>query len=257
MKRAPQPRKTISISNSRYRELNMYALAAGGAGVGVLALAQPAGAKVVYTPANIKIVQNGGLITFDLNHDGIPDFGLSNKFTSSSSNEVWALKAVQARQANEIREGQPCYTEELCAAALPKGAKIGLKGQFQQDPSSGLLMMQLAVCDSCSNNGPWLNVKQAYLGLKFVIKGKAHFGWARVKLSHPMYGPIQATLTGYAYETIPGKAIIAGATKGPDEATPTASLNTPTHEPARLGILALGAAGLSIWRREESCAGLI
>jgi hypothetical protein len=113
-------------------------------------------------------------------------------------------------------------------------------------------MIQLAICDSCSNNGPWLNVKLAYLGLKFVIKGKAHFGWARVKLSHNMYSPIQATLTGYAYETIPGKGIIAGATKGPDDPEPTAFFNAPASEPAALGTLALGAPGLSIWRRKES-----
>jgi hypothetical protein len=256
MTRTTQPRKTVSISNSRHRQINTYALAAGAAGVGALALAQPAEAKVIYTRANIKIIQNGGLITFDLNNDGIPDFGLSNKFTSISSNQLWTLKAVQVRQANEIREGQPCYPEELCAAALPKAAKIGLKGQFQQDPTSGLLMMELAVCDSCSNNGPWLNVKQAYLGLKFVIKGKIHFGWARVKLTHKMSGPIQATLTGYAYETIPGKTIIAGATHGPDDdAQPApASIKTRTPAPAALGVLALGAPALPVWRREESMA---
>src|SRR5580693_5813065 len=39
---------------------------------------------------------------------------------------------------------------------------------------------------------------------------------------------ITATLTGYAYETIPGKAIIAGATKGPDDGEPSASFTTPT-----------------------------
>jgi hypothetical protein len=47
---------------------------------------------------------------------------------------------------------------------------------------------------------------------------------------------------------------IAGATKGPDEAEPTASLKTRTPEPATLGVLALGAPGLSIWKREESVA---
>jgi hypothetical protein len=253
MKASPLTRKTANLSESIHHRLNVYALAASAAGVGILATGQRAEAKIVYTPANIKIVQNGGLITFDLNHDGIPDFGLSNKFTSFSSNKLWTLRAVQARQANEIREGLPCYEEELCAAALPKGAKIGLKGQFQQDPRSGLLMIQLAICDSCSNNGPWLNVKQAYLGLKFVIKAKTHFGWARVQLSHTS-GSIHATLTGYAYESIPGKPIIAGATKGPDDAEPTASFSSHTPEPATLGALALGTPGLSIWRRKEPAA---
>lgn len=74
-----------NLPDSLHRQLNMYARAAGAAGVGALALAQGAEAKIVYTPANLKIVQNGGLITFDLNHDGIADFGLSDKFSSISS----------------------------------------------------------------------------------------------------------------------------------------------------------------------------
>ena len=42
---------------------------------------------------------------------------------------------------------------------------------------------------------------------------------------------IAATLTGYAYETIPNKPIIAGKTNGPD---------VITVEPTTLGSLALG-----------------
>jgi hypothetical protein len=252
MKRSSALRKTTNLSDSVQQPLSMYALAAGAAGVATLGLARSAEAKIVYTPANVNIVQNAGLINFDLNHDGIPDFGLSNKFSSASSNEWWTLTAVQARQANEIREAEPCFGDVLCAAALPKGAKIGLKGQFRQDPTSGLVMVGLQVCGSCTDFGPWLKVKQAYLGLKFVIKGKTHFGWARVKLSHNIFGPIQATLTGYAYETIPNKSIIAGATKGPGDSEPSASINPATPRPASLDALALGSTGLSIWRREDT-----
>jgi hypothetical protein len=68
---------------------------------------------------------------------------------------------------------------------------------------------------------------------------------------------ISGTLTGYTYETIPGKAIIAGQTKGPDEIdnsadqlNPTA-LTVPALPSATLGMLATGAPGLSIWRRES------
>jgi hypothetical protein len=90
-----------------------------------------------------------------------------------------------------------------------------------------------------------------YLGLKFKIKGKIHYGWARlsVEASNKPY-EITAVLTGYAYETIPGKAIIAGATKGPDDIEPTASFTTPTPEPVTLGALAMGAPGLAIWREK-------
>ena len=72
--------------------------------------------------------------------------------------------------------------------------------------------------------------------------------------------PLTAVLTGYAYETIPNKAIIAGQTKEqvdssvgqPDAASPAA----PT-EPASLGALAVGAPALSVWRREGSAGSAI
>jgi len=235
------------VSSSLEKRLNLYSLATSTAGLSVLTLAQPAEAKIVYTPANINITQNGGLISFDLNHDGIPDFGLSNIYTHSSFQASGFLKVVQAQSANEVWD----VTSKgfLCAAALPKNARVGPKGHFRKDPTTGLAM-------AFSNMegtyfGPWRNVKQDYLGLKFVIKGKTHFGWARVKGNFNSLS-ITATLTGYAYETIPGKPIIAGATKGPDDAEPTASLNPPTPVPATLGALAMGAPGLAIWRRKES-----
>jgi hypothetical protein len=81
-----------------------------------------------------------------------------------------------------------------------------------------------------------LNLKQAYLGLKFVIKGKVHFGWARAKVSVGF--SITAVLIGYAYETIPGKPIIAWRPEGSG---------------SRLGALAGGARRHR--KRKERAAG--
>ena len=74
MKRSSGPRKTANLSESTNRQLNKYALAAGAAGVGLLALVPPTEAKIIYTPAHIHIKVNGGLVELDLNHDGINDF---------------------------------------------------------------------------------------------------------------------------------------------------------------------------------------
>jgi hypothetical protein len=66
--------------------------------------------------------------------------------------------------------------------------------------------------------------------------------------------PLPATLTGYAYETIPNKPIIIGKEHGTDDsaAQPSLeSLGTPPSAPATLGMLPTGAHGLSVWRREE------
>jgi hypothetical protein len=48
---------------------------------------------------------------------------------------------------------------------------------------------------------------------------------------------VSAVLTGYAYETVPGKSIIAGAIKGPEDAESSASLNTSSSEPTTLRTL--------------------
>jgi len=227
-----RPKAPSKVFESLNQQLSMYTRAASAAGVGMLALAPSATAKIVYTPAHMKIVQNGGLISFDLNHDGIPDFGLSNKYMATTSRAYGTLQVVQERQTNEIWGAS--IRGILCAAALPKGTQIGPKGQFQKDPASGLVM---ALASFDTYFGQWLKVKQAYLGLKFVITGKTHFGWARVKIN--IQGTsINATLTGYAYETIANKPIIAGKTKGPDVAL----------EPASLGHLAQGASAVSAWR---------
>ena len=92
---------------------------------------------------------------------------------------------------------------------------------------------------SSASAGQWLYTQHRYLGLKFMIGGRIHYGWARLNVTLVAGTGIQATLTGYAYETIPNKPIITGKTKGPD---------VVTLDPATLGRLAQGASGVSAWR---------
>ena len=52
----------------------------------------------------------------------------------------------------------------------------------------------------------------------------------------------QATITGYAYETVPGKAILAGHTSGPAvnaELLPPASQQKSPAQEASLGLLTI------------------
>jgi hypothetical protein len=48
------PRKQVDLSQPVQRHLSMYVIAAGAAGVGMLALSQPAQGKIMYTPAHVK-----------------------------------------------------------------------------------------------------------------------------------------------------------------------------------------------------------
>lgn len=115
----------------------------------------------------------------------------------------------------------------------------------------------LSGCGHGGGGGNWLNVSNRYLGMAFRIKGKTHYGWARLSVKYQFLHGLTATLSGYAYETIAGKSIVARKTKGPDddvEKPPGAFLTNPIPDipqPASLGALALGAPGLSIWRRKE------
>ena len=86
--------------------------------------------------------------------------------------------------------------------------------------------------------GQWNKVTNRYLGLKFQVKGKKHYGWARLSVTVNKL-TITPTLTGYAYETVPSKPVIAGKTKGTDV--------IEAVEPASLGHLAQGSAGLAAW----------
>ena len=100
---------------------------------------------------------------------------------------------------------------------------------------------------------PWKSGTPAkpYLGVKFLDKeGALHYGWVRVTNNF-----VFATITGYAYETIPNKPILAGAiNETGDEASllePSRSTTSKGAQSASLGYLALGSVGLSAWRRED------
>lgn len=60
-------RKAKPLPESLRRQLTLYALAAGAAGVGATALAQPAEAQIVYTPAD-EVIERKGEMLIDLNH---------------------------------------------------------------------------------------------------------------------------------------------------------------------------------------------
>src|SRR5262249_44218318 len=94
-----------------------------------------------------------------------------------------------------------------------------------------------------------------YLGTRFKIGGEPHFGWVRLSLLHVRNrGHYKAVLTGYAYETIPKKRIIAGRTHDSGGTKRPASMKGNASPGPTLGLLALGTPGMSIWKREERFA---
>jgi hypothetical protein len=105
--------------------------------------------------------------------------------------------------------------------------------------------------------GSWLKVETAYLGLKFVVDGEVHYGWARVKLVSPG-GYASGSISGYAYETVPNQPIVTGQTGGTADGNKQVSQAKP--DSARilesgaqtLGMLAMGAPATSVWRSKTT-----
>jgi len=274
MKRPTGPYNTdLSPSESVQQHLNMYALAASAAGVSLLALAQPTEAKIVYTAANVRIGINQRY-DLDLNHDGITDFTLEESRRSYRS--VCRRDGRAPRGQNKIRDlldampdgGNGLEGRIYNPNALPKGAHIGGSQSFNNNVGSMAIHTYgwswnpfVGRCGQINRaGGNWLNVTDRYLGLRFILHGETHYGWARLSVQIVTNMGIVTTLTGYAYETIANKAIIAGGTKGADDLAsedfgPGASLTNPipdTPQPVSLGVLALGAQGVLLWQRQKA-----
>jgi hypothetical protein len=223
-------------------EKNLLAYAAA-ASSGLLAMAQPAAAQIVYTPSNIPLAQPfvGGAITeFDINNDGVADFafnnysyfshGLGRAFVNISPNQVPnAIVGVQL-------QGQ----KHVTAAALNGGVEVGPAANFQSNLSGvNLAIIGAQNLSSAFASGSFLTVQTAYLGLKFVVNGETHYGWARIKLVRPGAFP-SASIYGYAYESTPNLPIITGKTTGAAKEKLGAA-RIPTDKARTLGMLAAGA----------------
>jgi hypothetical protein len=218
------------------KRLTAYALAAGAAGVGLLALAEPAQADIIVSNTPISIGQNStkfltingnDVLKFSNNGGCSPPFGLS-----SCRQRVYARAAGSGAGALQGSDSR----------GLVKGAKIGPGGLFQ----SAVLLA------SCRNAGSSFKFcfrtefgwnKSGYLGFKFLSNGRTQFGWAHVAL--PRTGPptsfFAPSISKWAYDTVPGQTIEAGQTSA-------------IPEPSTLSLLALGAAGLAVLRKRKLAA---
>jgi len=186
LKSSSRLRGTAKLSESVHQQLNMYAIAAGAAGVGVLALippaecvltasaalagalalSEPAEAKIVYTKTHVVIESTqcspsfcNGHFSFDLNHDGKPDLGL---FVSAGSG-VGGFFAEPA-EGNGIEEGTLGHGY---AAALKAGENIGHAEQFNQASRVLMRFMGHARRDCSVCSGYWSYVQPRYLGVAF------------------------------------------------------------------------------------------
>jgi|SRR5580704_15153467 hypothetical protein len=233
-------RTAATLAPNLENRIHSYTAAAAAAGVGLLALTQPSQAKVIYTPAHQTITKNS-TFSLDLNADGVSDFAVSNlsadisfiRNTNGSPYTFALLRLYPGLRSNRV------WGAGRFASALSRGVTVDSKGNFNN--SAAAIMGEVSsnqLVVGRTYRGQWAppggSVTNKYVGLKFHIDGQVHYGWARfnVKIRPAETTGSQATLTGYAYETVPNKPIITGKTTGPD---------VETMPPVALGRLALGA----------------
>lgn len=229
----------VVLRDTIVKRLGAYAVTAG-AGAGLLVCAQPAQADIVYTPANTTLT--GGTLSIDLTNNGTADFRLTNLWSFSKAvRPLMGSAVLRLLSINGlgITGNQVMAYPGGNADALQAGARIGPGAAFA--PGSHEMASGVNTYPSMPGFGPWANVSDRYLGLQFQLSGQTYYGWAELSVT-AFGGSIEATLQGYAYDTVAGQQILAGQT-------------TATPEPGTLGLLAAGSLGLAFWRRKKERGG--
>ncbi len=182
---------------------------------GLLALARPAAAQIVYTPVNITLTPNSKY-NLDLNNDGVTDFTISDKL-SGPNGKQHKCRGTHSAVAVQETLGSGNGVEGDPPAELITGDQIGPSQTFYG--GLGHLASFSFPCEGQPRwGGTWVNGEPGYLGLSFQVNGETYYGWAQVTITWTVPPPgvppdYLVTLTGYAYESTPGMPINAGQTQ--------------------------------------------
>jgi hypothetical protein len=246
-------------ANNLNRQIGLYSLAATVAGVSMLALAEPSAAEVVVTKKTIPIPLTADTrqkpVKISMANNGIDNFSfiLDNGSDSAGPRQLLidAVSPGQSGAQNEFLVGGDFYSKAL---ALSRGVTIGPSPSFSF--SGALIEGTNSSQGGYYSRGYWGgNPTNKYLGVRFQLKGQTHYGWIRLTVTVDTKSKkpsLEATITGYAYESVANKPIKAGAAA---MATVDARVSDVTNRPS-LGMLAAGAEGMTLWRREGSSVRL-
>ena len=208
-----------------------YALGA----LGVAALTPSSSASIVYTKVNVTISE--GVIPIDLDQDGKTDFKLHNYWAGTSSSvQVITIKGNTSDSVAAVIGHKKTIFEEASPVPLNYSIGSGVSKQFV----------------NLKSNHAYIGggITNQFLGLRFSINGQTHYGWARITTKGHGFQFATIQLTGFAYETTPNTAILAGD-RGPGAKQAEVEA-VPGESGPSLAMLSLGAPGLDIWRRRKS-----
>ena len=254
-------RMPAKLSEALENSMGAYALAASAAGVATLALVAPAEAVPVCKNPNAVLTYTA---TYGLILDQpVAAFNVAQSYhtfsthTSTGINRGFFTRNLPGAEVGVSSKG--------LVADLASGASVGPGGQFGKGASYGLIFTFIPDYGATlrHHRGNLQFGQKNYFGFKFLISGQAHYGWVRIESKIVRGGrtpSIETRIMAYGYESTPNTAIPAGScsaesgTKADGSASSSdgvtaSALAGSAAKPASLGMLALGANGIPMWRR--------
>jgi hypothetical protein len=257
----PRVKTPARLSEPLSQRLNAYALAAGAAGVAVLASTMPAEAEPVCKTLTAQLTRTSTFPLY-LIDQAVPPFniaqGTNSTFRSISVTGIGTIMWWNRGFFTPNTAGAKMLLgPKQWPADVASGSEIGPGGNFGKGASYGLLFTYGKGHFSYVGGGTKvrhegnLNLTQNnYIGFEFVESGALHFGWARLSVSFKSVsaGNVKHTLVhvlGYGYESTPDTAIGAGSCAPGEQANMGNPKVSSASAGASLGTLALGSAGVA------------
>lgn len=241
-------RNPLALSEPLRKRLNAYALAAGAAGVAMLACAIPAEGEPICKEFSAQLTHTNNLPLY-LTQPAVAPFniaqGTNSTFRSFTTTGRGTLQWWNRGFFTPNTLGAKVLLSNDLPANLATGANIGPGGNFGKGNSYGLLFTYgkgeytYRGGGTKSNHRGNLSLTQSsYVGFQFKDHAGVHYGWTRLSVSFEggRGKSVHTVLhvTGLGYESTPDTAIAAGSCSG------NASDTERSSPGSSLGLLALG-----------------
>ena len=181
-----------------------------------------------------------GEFTMDMNGDGTMDFRFvsatpfSGGFYLEPKNQNRILGYPSDAMASAYKVRRLGSGNDISAAAAPSLEWVGYKPQPLSSVTGPYLLSSFGIGDSGGEFAPvgLGQPPEGYVGIRFFAADGLHYGWIRVRGGYFNDG----TILDYAYNSVPGQTIAAGA----------------VPEPSTWALMGLGLAALCLLRKRSS-----
>lgn len=180
---------------------------------GVIATTGVVNAQIIYTDVSPDNTMSDSSLFIDLNNDKVPDFSIVHMKYGTGTNAFFNLIGLQSLNKNEILgdtvvsvSGSSTSTN-FYPKALNQNELIDDSQELWFDSKYGQMYLKVSYGTYQFEAGEWPKAVDKFLGLRFKINGVFHYGWVRLDMGQ---NAASFTVKDYAYESHPGKKILAG-----------------------------------------------